>query len=438
MASAPTIQAPVSAAPKRPSPLARVLPTWLRAQAVNVLRHSQALRPFRRQEFGTGAAIPSEAHLQAANNLIRSLRIGLVRQTRAVIRSASAASREPSPARLEETLVLKDRAHRHVQAVERVWDFYFELFGQRQGQYAVWLLACDRIALDCYRYAYLGLGEAKSIPAPPPFTYMRTGFSPATFRRGVKLTRLGKQLNPFPLIQLPYHRLVNPWTLGALCHEVSHNFQNEMGLDQAVPRAIALRLLNAGCPRPVALTWTRWNRELFADLSGLLLGGPATIGSLMDVIGRSPAAVLAFNPEGVHPTPYLRALLSIELLRRMGFPDHAKQYQAAWLRLYPNPRRGTFPPAMLKDAQGIFGLVVDTVCYRTFKELGGRSLAQVIRFEPKEQVMIEEAGRRLAAGNDPGIIPERFLIGAARFALEHRLARPGKITENFYKELARR
>ena len=36
----------------------------------------------------------------------------------------------------------------------------------------------------------------------------------------------------------------------------------------------------------VAATWVRWNREIFADLSGLLLGGPAVVGSLMDVIGR--------------------------------------------------------------------------------------------------------------------------------------------------------
>jgi len=52
--------------------------------------------------------------------------------------------------------------------------------------------------------------------------------------------------------------------------------------------------------------------------------------------------------------------------------------------------------------------------------------------------MIEEAARRLAAGNDPGIIPERFLIGAARAALDRRLARPGVISENFYRELSRR
>jgi len=44
----------------------------------------------------------------------------------------------------------------------------------------------------------------------------------------------------------------------------------------------------------------------------------------------------------------------------------------------------------------------------------------------------------LAAGNDPGVVPARFLIGATRIALDRRLARPGVITENFYKELARR
>src|SRR5438309_2918240 len=104
---------------------------------------------------------------------------------------------------------------------------------------------------------------------------MATGFAPATFRRGIPLKRLGKQLNPFPLIQLPYHRLVNPWTLGAVLHEVSHNLQSDLGLTLTVPRRIARRLLKEGLPTSVAAVWTRWNREMFAELSGLLLGGPA-------------------------------------------------------------------------------------------------------------------------------------------------------------------
>jgi hypothetical protein len=82
--------------------------------------------------------------------------------------------------------------------------------------------------------------------------------------------------------------------------------------------------------------------------------------------------------------------------------------------------------------------VVDTICYQPFKDLGDKSLAQVCRFGQKEQRMIEEAARRLAQGTDPGIVPARFLIGAARFALDNRLASPEVIKGNFYTELARR
>jgi hypothetical protein len=184
--------------------------------------------------------------------------------------------------------------------------------------------------------------------------------------------------------------------------------------------------------------WTRWNRELFADVSGLLLGGPAIVASLMDVVGRSPTTVLTYSSRGPHPTPYLRSFISIELLRRMGFPDEAEEYRRMWNRLYPNPRAGNLPRALLDSFPEVNRLVVDTVCFQPYQELGNKSLAQVIPFAPKEQQMVEEAARRLASGVDPGIIPERFLIGATRFALDHRLARPDVITEHFYKELARR
>jgi hypothetical protein len=78
------------------------------------------------------------------------------------------------------------------------------------------------------------------------------------------------------------------------------------------------------------------------------------------------------------------------------------------------------------------------MCYRPYDALGRRSLAQVIRFAPKEQQMIEEAAGRLARGVDPGILPERFLIGAARLAFDRRLAPPDAVTRHFYRDLARR
>jgi hypothetical protein len=44
----------------------------------------------------------------------------------------------------------------------------------------------------------------------------------------------------------------------------------------------------------------------------------------------------------------------------------------------------------------------------------------------------------LAQGDDPGVVPERFLIGATRFALDRRLAGPEELTHTFFRELARR
>jgi hypothetical protein len=416
-----------------------VLAAWLRAQSVNVNRHAAALRPFRREEFGTGPAAPSEGHIQVVNNLISKLRRGLLKMSKRVTNAIDRTTQQHSSARLRRVVVHKDRAHRWVQGIEKIWDFYFELFGQRQSMpYGEWLLSCDRIAMDCYQAAYTGIGVAKSIPAPPPFCFMRTGFAPATIRRGIPVRKLGKQLNPFPLVQLPYHRLVNPWTLGAVMHEVSHNLQTELGLSKAVPRKVALQILNAKLGRFVASVWARWNREMFADMSALLLGGPEVVGSLMDVVGRAPAAVFGFNPRGVHPTPYLRTLISVELLRRMGFEDEAEQYRRAWTRIYPNPRAGNIPDAMLQTFPEACARAVDAMCYQPYKSLGNKSLAQVIHFQKKDQQMVEEAARRMAAGVDPGIIPERYLIGASRVALNRRLARPGVIMQNFYKELVRR
>lgn len=415
-----------------------VLLPWLRAQSINLTRHAAALRPFKREEFGNGSAAPSEGHIQVVNQLISKLRRGLLKMSGRVHESIVKASEEPNSPILQKVVTSNSRAHHWVQGIEKIWDFYFELFGQRQGQYADWLLSCDRIAMDCYQAAYTGLGVARSVPAPPPFCYMKTGFAPATIRRGMRMRRLGKQMNPFPLVQLPYHRLVNPWTLGAVMHEVSHNLQHDLGLDKDVPRHVGLRLLKADMARSVARVWVHWNREMFADMSALLLGGPEVVGSLMDVIGREPAAVFSFMPGKPHPTPYLRLLISAEMLRRMGFEKEAEQYARAWKRIYPNPRAGNIPGKVIATFPRACALAVDAMCFQPFRSLGNKSLSQVYRFQKKDQAMVEESAKRMAAGVDPGIIPERYLIGAARVALNRRMARPGVITKNFYHELVRR
>jgi hypothetical protein len=156
------------------------------------------------------------------------------------------------------------------------------------------------------------------------------------------------------------------------------------------------------------------------------------------VIGRTQTQSLGYSPRGVHPTPYLRTFLSCELLRRMGFGERAAEFRRAWSQLYPSPRRSALPPKLLATADRAIPAVVEAVCYTPFTGLGGKALRDVIFFEPRHQAMIEESGRRLAKGVDPGVVPERFLIGAVRSALDQGRAEPDRLMRNFYVQLARR
>jgi hypothetical protein len=122
----------------------------------------------------------------------------------------------------------------------------------------------------------------------------------------------------------------------------------------------------------------------------------------------------------------------------MGFTEEAEHYRRLWARLYPRPRIGTLPGRLLETFPGANSIVVDAICYQPFEALGGKYLADVLPFGAKEQQFTEEVAQRLAAGTDPGIVPERFLIGAARVALDNGLARPGVVARNFYTELSRR
>src|SRR5438105_5172651 len=417
----------------------RLLDNWLTIQGINLTRHAGSLRPFTKDEFGTGPAAPGEAHIKAVNRFIDSLRIQLDEMVRWVGAAASASRREPTGERLRVLLERKQIVSNRVLYVEGIWDFYFDLFVQRLSSFSERLLSVDRICANCYEDLYVGIGAAQPTPSLLPFSYANSGFSPATYRRGVPLPRLSYNKNLFPLIMLPQHRLDNVWALSSVLHEVSHNLQADLGLWDEMPGHISRRLIAEGrIPPEVAQVWARWHKEMMADMFALLLGGPAAVESLMDVVGRAPASTMKFNPLGVHPTSYLRVLINLVLMRRMGFKQTATDLRRVWLRLYPRLTPADIPRPIMETFSRASELAVDTMAFQPYRQFGNKSLAQVLKFGPKEMTMIEQAGRQLAAGKEVGAVPARFLIGAARFALDNRLASPQAITDNFYRTLGRR
>jgi hypothetical protein len=158
----------------------------------------------------------------------------------------------------------------------------------------------------------------------------------------------------------------------------------------------------------------------------------------MDVVGRAPASTVRFNAFGVHPTPVLRVPISLVLLKRIGFGRLATDLGRVWRRLYPRITPDDIPPEFMNSFSTAAELAVDTMVFQRYRQLGNKSVSQVIEFGPPQMRMIEQAGRRLAAGQDPGSVPLRLMIGAARFAIDQRLAAPQAITDNFYRILGRR
>jgi len=417
----------------------RLLDNWLTIQGINLDRHAKSLRPFTKDEFGTGPAAPGEEHIKAVNRFIDGLRIKLDEMMRWVGAAASVAKREPTSERLRVLLERKEVAGTRVLYVEGIWDFYFDLFVQRLSNFNERLLSVDRICANCYEDLYVSIGAAQPTPSLLPFSYANSGFSPATYRRGVPLPRLRYNKNLFPLIMLPQHRLDNVWALSSVLHEVSHNLQADLGLWDEMPGHIYRRLTDEGRIAPkVARVWARWHKEMMADMFALLLAGPAAAESLMDVVGRAPTSTLKFNPMGVHPTPYLRVLISLILLRRTGFEKMAADLRRVWQRLYPRLTPADIPPPIMETFQRASELAVDTMAYQPYRQFANKSLAQTLQFGTQQMTIVEQAGRQLAAGKEIGAVPARFMIGAARFALDNRLATPQAITDNFYRTLGRR
>ena len=410
-------------------------PWFVRRQSLNAKRYLAGLAPIREQGLGRRAEAASTAHVRAANRLLHEARASLSQD---VLRLDALARTIEEQGHLgplrNDYFSLKDRIYARTREAEKLLAFYTSIFEQRRGRFGPRLLTIDRIARDCYQTVWMGLGRARRVPAPTPFAYIEDGNGPATYRRGVRMSALGRRPNPFPLVKLPQHRLHNPWTLGAVPHEVAHNLQNDLGMWAVLPKRIR-SALRGHLPEQAITIWQRWHKENYADLAGTLLIGPAFVESLIDVVSKTPQRTAAFDPEGVHPTPIIRVPLNCVMLRRIGFEREAHAFAAVWEELYPRRLLRALPVPFRDSLEEGMARVVDATCFRPEPAYGGKALVEVIRFTQQDAAYTREAGERLIRSENTGVLPERFLIAAAWHALHSGKISPRNIARNFYRAL---
>lgn len=351
---------------------------------------------------------PSAEHFRAAN--------GRLARTEQRIRARFEQLREdrldraPQRALIDIALV-----ERELDRARRLFGMFYEVFAQRGTAYGPSLAAHDTIAEDCYRAVREAAPRIFEGPLLKPVCYMEHGYSPATMRRGVQLSRLLGEANPFPLIRIPWDR-DQPWQ-SVFLHEVAHNLQADLGIWQENRQAVLRRVLGRAHSAALASIYGRWHKEIFADLAAILLGGPAAAWGMADFLAHPQPRTTTYRPGGAHPTAYLRVYMLAEMMRRIGFPADATRLLRVWQGLYRVRTGHRIPAPLMNSAPRVIPEVVDEIAFQTRRNLAQRALADVIPFGRDDEEAIREGARELEQGGAPKL-PPRHLVSAAHYALE--------------------
>jgi len=377
---------------------------------------------------------PSPAHFREANARLSAIDRTVRTQLDALARDL----RQPG-VQSDELLRKAALVEREIDRARRTYGLFFDVFIQRGTMFGPALAACDTIAADCFQAVRRAAPGLITGPLLKPVTYLEHSFSPATFRRGVMLRRLLGEQNPFPLVRVPYERIESPWGMGVVLHEIGHNLQADLGVWQETQQAVQRRVFQVSRNPWLTRIWTRWHKEIFADLIAILLGGPASARSMKDFLAYPAARVLTFRPLGVHPTPYLRMFIQAEMLRRMGFVEAARRIQRIWGGLYDGAlRHGRVPAKLIATARRLIPHVIDEVAYQPRRGLAQRALVDVVPFTAADERTIRRAAPVIARGELPADLPPRFAVSASRYALEGRMASAPVISRTVLMGLAQR
>lgn len=354
---------------------------------------------------------PSPEHFRAANARLAAVEARI----RERFEDLNTDAHQRAPQRVLVDIALVER---ELDRARRLFGMFYEVFSQRGTAFGPSLAAHDNIAADCYQAIRQASPRLLGAQLLKPVSYMEHGYSPATMRRGVALSRLLGEANPFPLIRIPWDR-DQPWQ-SVFLHEVAHNLQADAGIWQENRQAVLRRVLGlgrrSGGPM-LASVYGRWHKEIFADLAAILLGGPAAAWGMADFLAHPQPRTMTFRPGGAHPTAYLRVYLLAEMLRRMGFASDATQLLRVWQALYRAESGHRIPTGLMASAPHLIPEVVDEIAFQTRRNLAHQALVDVIPFGRADQNAILEGARRLQGGQPTGL-PPRHVVSAAHYALE--------------------
>lgn len=306
-----------------------------------------------------------------------------------------------------------------------------------------------------------------------PLTFLGRGGAKAYYTLPPTIDR------PLAIIHMPRAALNNVWRWTALAHETGHdifscidNLKSE--LNYLITSVVEKVLLSGSVVLPpvyaaikinnrtvvvdktpvqfAGTLWSNWLNEVFADLFGLLMCGPSAVATMQELIGFSNVGVwYGVDGPASHPTPLLRVLMNIAVLRRLGFEADAQALeQRIWSSSAPVPRELIWVEsgngntivarASLDSSLALAEQVIDAILHTPLLSLNNYSLRQVINFDVRDQGIIIFLADAILNSSYLAVVPAgtepRHLVAAAQLAFDCRPYLAMQIHETVLKLLA--
>jgi hypothetical protein len=187
--------------------------------------------------------------------------------------------------------------------------------------------------------------------------------------------------------------------------------------------------------------WKQWLPELAADAAGLLNMGPMFANGLTLCLAierpdweLTSKSVFDFRRGFTdHPMDVVRALLMIEMTKKLGIPQAAAYAKALMERLLdvlegPLPEKfvwvnrvgSTAVELKLTDLQAILPVVADAIMNSSLKALSGESLLSVMPWTKTDEKAVRSAAALLLRGRTdlPDSVAARHVVAGSMLAVE--------------------
>ena len=317
-----------------------------------------------------------------------------------------------------------------------MWRWFADKFDQRENRrYEKILSAANEVVWSVYATA-IRAANSNKVPSPAPLPYLDDLDSPEAIPRDdpppslrpdrprdrppdsydeglhLMLSKL-----PIPAVGLPTDISNAPWKLALLGHEVGHHLQYDLLPGRALIESVEEAVAAAAGGEARGDDWRSWSRELFADLAGLVMLGPASLIALLPLELGTETYMLD-RERGRYPAPWVRLAAIRAMAGELGLTidDPAPPLGAT---AQPTPLGLAIRVAVEADLGLVPGVAKALTAYCV---AGKRTLAELSSFSALDYTpggRVSTYARQLKTGhgmNSRGLLQIRALVSAGMLA----------------------